>query len=120
MRSCYWKRDKLEERIKRAEGALLDARALLAAYDIVYSGQDESADSTEMRVKKQYIRAQSIISTAEWARENIADFAPNKARSQNRVKDIIDGECGNADLDRAAQVIYWENGMAAAKYGYGH
>ena len=114
-------REKLEKRLEVAENALWDARALLAAWDKVYSQEEIDGDTQEAKIKREYFKERSVRTVAEWALENMPGFEASKAGAMARVKDIIlEQTCGDADLDRAARAIFYENSAAAAKYGYGN
>ncbi len=111
-----FKKETYEKRLEKAEQELTYARALVAAWD--KAQQDKETDSLEIRIKKMYYRERNIKYVGECALEEIEGFAPNKAKAYARVKEIINTDCGDNDLDIAARAIFDENSYYAMKYGY--
>lgn len=67
--------------------------------------QIESTDSVTMKIKKRYIQVTSQKTVAEWAMENITDFAPNPTAAYRRVNDLLCESCGDDDIDFTCNTV---------------
>lgn len=101
-------REMLEKRLETAKKSLKDAEIMLIAWD--KAQEIAETDSIETKIKKMYIRLQSVNAVGEWAFENIPGFEANKTRAQAKTAEILDNKKSeDADIEQAAAVIRSEN-----------
>ena len=65
----------------------------------------EPTESVIMQIKKRYIQVTSQQTVAEWAMDNITDFASSATAAKKRVNELLCDTCGDDDIDFVCETV---------------